>query len=146
MLQVVEFKVVGIPESWSNNGIWSRQAAIAQHKKKSFWTDKVIYLGQVHRTKSGWQSATYGHSQRLVTIRQYRYGILDDDNLFASVKPLLDGLKSFIRRRGKVTAGAGLIWNDNPRHCRLAVEQTRIAYPNPGYVFITVERNEAGLE
>jgi hypothetical protein len=136
----IEVSMLGVPESWSNTGVWSRHAAIAQSKRMSEWRWKVIDRGQLRRVEACWEMAELGHLPRRVSIHQMRHGILDDDNLFSSVKPILDGLKTNIRSKGKTVNGAAIIWNDNPRHCKLHVTQERI--PNKIYTrtIIVVER------
>ena len=47
-----------------------------------------------------------------VTIVQYRRKMLDTDNLWASVKPIVDGLEDW-----------QLLVDDSPAHCALTVKQ-----------------------
>jgi Holliday junction resolvase RusA-like endonuclease len=47
-----------------------------------------------------------------VTITQFRKRLLDTDNLWASVKPLVDGLEDW-----------QLLVDDSPAHCELVVRQ-----------------------
>lgn len=140
MISIVEFELVGVPDSWANSGIWSRPAAIAQHIKMRNWTQNVAAWGMVKRKSAGWIVACQGHPQRIVTIHQYRYGELDDDNLFSSVKPLVDGCKTLLRRKGKSVFGAGLIWNDNPKHCHIVAGQETIERHLSTRTIIRVER------
>lgn len=140
MQTIIEFTVWGAPESWSNDRPWSRGASIGQHRRMKDWTDKVIIWGHTARRSVGWELAQEGHKPRWVRIHQYRHGILDDDNLFTSIKPLLDGCKTHIRRKKQTTFGSGLIWNDNPRHCQLEVTQERVSLNEPCRVVIKVER------
>lgn len=49
-----------------------------------------------------------------VYITQYRKRLMDTDNLFASVKPILDGLIDW-----------QLIRDDSPGHCELTVKQEK---------------------
>ncbi len=142
---LISFELLGVPDNWSNSGVWSRAAAIAQHIKMSEWTGFVVYWGTKEREKAGWQIAELGHSQRLVTIQQYRHGLLDDDNLYASVKPLLDGCQTQRRRNHKTIAGAGLIWKDNVGHCHLQVEQELVPMKVGCYTRIIVERFDGKL-
>lgn len=142
MLAVVEFMIWDVPESWSNDRPWSRGATIGQHRRQKDWMDQVICWGHIARRAAGWDVAQEGHEQRLISIYQYRHGILDDDNLFSSVKPLLDGCKTHIRRKKKTVFGNGLIWNDNPKHCRLSVEQERVSNAAPCRTVIRVERSD----
>lgn len=104
------------------------------------WTDLVVFWGRVKRVGAGWELASEGHSQRHISIHQIRHGLLDDDNLFSSVKPLLDGCKTFLRRKKQTVYGSGLIWNDNPRYCHLGVTQEKVTYRIPCRVIIRVER------
>lgn len=140
MLSVIEFDLAGVPESWANSGVWSRRAAIAQSEKMKEWTRITRDWGLVKRLAAHWPAAETGHQQRLVSIYQYRHGELDDDNLFTSVKPIVDGLKAKLRRRGQSVFGAGLIWNDNPKHCHTLVEQEVVSLLLPTHTVIRVER------
>jgi hypothetical protein len=136
----IEFELVGVPDSYSNSGIWSKKAAIAQSLKMKLWTQNVIAWGQTKRINAGWEIAKIGHQPRIITIHQRRHGELDEDNLYSSVKPLIDGCKTYIRRNKKHVYGAGLIWNDNPKHCHPVVTQERIALVLPTSTIIRVER------
>lgn len=133
---------MGVPKSWSNTGVWSRQAAIAQHEKMKEWTENVIFWGRIRRVQANWPVAEEAHPQRLISIHQLRHGELDDDNLFTSVKPLVDGCKTYLRRQRQRVNGAGLIWNDNPRHCRIVVTQERVSLKLPTQTIIKVERSD----
>jgi len=84
--------------------------------------------------------AQTGHPQRLISIHQLRHGELDDDNLFTSVKPIVDGCKTRLRRSGLNIYGGGLIWNDNPKHCRILTSQARVPLSEPCKTIIRVER------
>jgi hypothetical protein len=137
---LVEFELSGVPISWSNKKVWSRKGAIVQHVQMKEWTQNVIFWGAIQRGKAGWPRAMEPHPQRTVTIHQLRHGELDDDNLFSSIKPLIDGCKSNLRRKGKAVLGAGLIWNDNPRHCHILASQERIPMSQPCKTIIRVER------
>lgn len=136
----IEFELIGVPSSWLNTGVWSRSAAMAQHNKMKEWTTNVTLWGALQRRRANWQVAEESHPQRLVSIHQLRHGVLDDDNLFSSVKPLVDGCKTKLRRKRQNVWGAGLIWNDNPRHCRIEVTQERVAFKVPCKTIIRVER------
>lgn len=65
-----------------------------------------------------------------VTITQHRKRLMDKDNLYASCKPLLDGLVDW-----------QLIADDSPSHCELDVQQ-RIA-ENGLHTDITIEAEES---
>jgi hypothetical protein len=133
---------VGVPDNWTNDGVWSRQAAIAQHKKMSQWTENVRLWGNVERVNAGWERADKYDPPRLVSIHQQRHGLLDEgDNLPASVKPIIDGLKLRSRRQGQSIYGAGLIYDDDPFHYKLeSLTQERVPYKVPTSTTIRVTR------
>lgn len=61
---------------------------------------------------------------RIVRKFGYRKRAYDIDNLYASVKPLLDVLKA---PRGRSRRGLSVILEDNPQYCQLTVSQEKSA-------------------
>lgn len=100
----------------------------------------MVLWGRIKRTEAGWEIANPTDSVRIVSIHQRRHGILDTDNLYASVKPILDGCKTKLRRKKKDVQGAGLIWDDRPQYCQVQVSQERVPYAIPCSTIISIER------
>jgi hypothetical protein len=140
MPSTIEFELKDVPESWSNTGVYSRRAAMAQSKKMKIWTENTLNWASTRRIQAGWEIAQIDHPQRTLTIHQLRHGVLDDDNLYSSVKPIVDGCKSYLRRSGKTIIAGGLVYNDNPKHCHIEVTQERVPFKVRCQTLIKVER------
>jgi hypothetical protein len=117
---------------------------MAESLKKKAWTRNVAARGLTKRLAADWEKASKGHLRRLIVIHQVRHGELDEgDNLPASVKPLVDGCKTYLKRGNKPIYGAGLIWDDNPIHCQVITSQVRVGFSVPCKTVIRVERFDA---
>lgn len=116
------------------------------YEKKKEWLETTIILGRLARIKMGCPIAGKGHSLRMVTIHEIRTRFLDKDGLYISAKPIVDGLKSELRKKeGKKFIkyeGAGLIFNDDADHCDWYVTQEKADGREP-QVKITVKIEEA---
>ena len=122
---VVEFGILGTPQNWAN---WTPNR-MALYAKKKEWLETTIILGRMARNSAGVPIAIFGHPLRYISITQYRIRFLDKDGLFISGKPIVDGLKTELRRKvGKTFEkypGAGLIFDDDPTHCDWDVKQEK---------------------
>lgn len=72
----------------------------------------------------GWPLPQFDGPVYVRVVRRYgfRKRAYDTDNLYASVKPLLDVLK---RPRGRSRKGLSIITEDNPQFCHLTVTQEK---------------------
>lgn len=122
---IVEFTMLGVPTNWSN--FMKNRYVVAE--KKNEWLTSTAILGRVARIKAGLPIAEKGHALRILRIHAIRTRLLDKDGLYASCKPIVDGLKSELRRKvdGQFVkvAGAGLIFNDDPSHADWEVTQEK---------------------
>jgi len=127
-MALIEFSILGVPKNWSN---FSAHRYVQYNEKKE-WLETTTILGRNARVKAGCLPAEKGHDQRTIRIHQYRKRLLDKDGLYTSGKPIIDGLKTILRRKitegpekGKFldVPGAGLIWNDDAKHCDWFVTQ-----------------------
>jgi hypothetical protein len=114
---IIEFSMLGVPINWSNYMV--NRFVIAEKKRE--WLESTTILARVARVKAGIPIAEKGHSLRIIQIHQIRTRLLDKDGLYVSCKPIVDGLKSELKRKVEkkfvTVSGAGLIFNDNPSHC-----------------------------
>lgn len=106
------FTIPGAPPNWSNE----RGHHMAIHRAKDVWKERSWLLAHGARSAAGWPLLERAEpSPRWVHFRVHRHRLLDEDNLVASIKPCLDGMKGV------------LIWDDSPRWCHLiGVEQVRV--------------------
>lgn len=122
---IIEFGILGVPINWSNFYV----NRFVMYEKKKEWLEDTIILGRMARIKAGCAVAEKGHDPRILRIHQLRTRFLDKDGLYISAKPIVDGLKTKLRKKidGKMTSyeGAGLIFNDNPDHCDWEVIQEK---------------------
>lgn len=122
---IIEFEMLGVPTNWSNM-IRNR---FYMYAKKKEWLDAAEILGRVARVKAGVPIAEKGHPIRILHIHQYRQRLLDKDGLYVSCKPIIDGLKTVLKRKidGKMVtvSGAGLIYNDDPSHIDWEASQSK---------------------
>lgn len=122
---IVEFSMLGVPKNWSNYN----PNRYVLHAEKDEWLRSTTILGRVARVKAGCPIAEKGHDLRMVYIHQIRTRFLDKDGLFVSCKPIIDGLKSELRRKVDKqfvkVIGAGLIFNDDPEHADWIVTQEK---------------------
>jgi hypothetical protein len=121
----VTFQLRGVPENWLNSRLHHMKA----YAMKADWMQQAMMLGAVARQQAKVRPAN-SSDRRFVVIWQYRHGVLDDDGLLASAKPIIDGLKTFVKKRFGAqmvsVPGAGLIWDDDPEHATWVVNQYRI--------------------
>jgi len=112
---VIAFTIRRAPPSWSNRrGHWS-----TEYKAKRDWRELAWFGAASARVLCSDLSmrlvpdARAAPEKRAVTIIVHRCQLLDHDNLVASVKPILDGLKGQI------------IVDDSPRWLELSVRQVK---------------------
>lgn len=72
-----------------------------------------------------------------VVVSSYRIKLLDDDNLAATVKSLLDVLQPFDARRRPY--GLGLIAGDDREHLVLGVRQEKVAHLAEQHTRVVIE-------
>jgi len=141
----VEFSMLGVPKNWSN---FMRNRYVV-YEEKDEWVRSTTILGRVARVKAGRDVAEKGHPLRMVHLHQIRTRLLDKDGLFISNKPIVDGLKTWLRRKvdGEFTQvpGAGLIFNDDPKHCDWNCTQ-ELAGGRDQKITITVEIEDKEAE
>jgi hypothetical protein len=95
-------------------------------REKAHWREQSALLGKSARHTMAVAPAV---GPRVVTILMHRAGfLLDMDNAFAAVKPVVDGLKD-----------AGLIQDDTPALLELRVQQQRVASRKAQKTMIRVE-------
>lgn len=99
-------------------------------------TSKIIYVG-----KSSFVTYIPSQIKRTVTITQYRHSLLDEgDNLYTSIKPILDALKPFkVDRIGRKSIGLGLIYDDSKEWLKSSVTQIKIPRDQDQYTEIVIE-------
>jgi hypothetical protein len=119
----VVFRVLGVPENWGQITTPTRGTALAKHQKMAQWQQDVAIIGNRARKLQEVPSCAEDDPPRRVLIHQDRHGILDQDGLDSSVKPIIDGLKRRIRKGANIAAGdyyyrpgAFLLWDDNPKY------------------------------
>lgn len=121
----IEFGILGVPQNWSN---WNKNRFVMYEAKKE-WLDTTVILGRQCRARAGLQVAGRGHAQRTIQIVQSRVRFLDKDGLYISAKPIIDGLKTELRRKIDkkyvVYEGAGFIFNDDEVHADWDVKQIK---------------------
>lgn len=80
-----------------------------RHRNTQLWRNEVYYavVQSSERPSAPYPKAT-------VSIDRRSIGILDEDNLVASMKPVIDGLRH-----------AGVLLDDSPAHMKLSVTQTQ---------------------
>jgi hypothetical protein len=122
---IIEFSMLGVPTNWSNYMV--NRFVMAEKKRE--WLETTVILARVARVKANLPIAEKGHDLRFIRIHQIRTRLLDKDGLYSSAKPIVDGLKSELRRKveGKFVkvVGAGLIFNDDPDHADWEVTQEK---------------------
>ena len=143
------FSVLGVPKNWSNTGMafrFNRNAAMAMRREYNEWKWSIALLGAVARANAGWFVAESTDGKRIIRIHQKRRGILDEDGLMSSCKPIIDGLKRTIADRNANTGeyqsqdGAGLIFDDSYRYCIIEKPtQERIHRNQATMTTITIE-------
>lgn len=97
-----------------------------------------------HRWNTGWKTAvweqimvsgvnhdTLPYEQARVVITLHTIRLLDIDNAFTCIKPLLDALKDIV------------IADDNPNCLELAVKQAKVAHRHQEMVSMQIERISA---
>lgn len=105
----LRFELRGCPPNLSNHRLhWAQRHRILREWKRS-----AFMLGTSARNTEGWNVAT-AQDRRQVVITLRRSPLLDPDNAYASVKPVVDGLVS-----------AGLIHDDGPVFLELTVRQEK---------------------
>ena len=127
---LVEFEIPDVPPSRANQrGHWG-----ASYATGSRWLELTIGHGLAARMQAHLVPATPADRRR-VEIVMHRIRLLDPDNLIASAKAIVDGLKLRHGRRLKgIPAelsdlhGAGLIFDDGPSHLELQVTQAKAAH------------------
>lgn len=82
--------VPGVPPSWPN----TRMNHMQRHAEMSYWKRTTWMLAHSARNAARWPLPvrTDPPSPRWVRFDIHRVHLLDDDNAWASIKPLLDGL------------------------------------------------------
>lgn len=122
---VVKFGILGVPKNWSN---WTPNR-MALYSQKKEWLDTASILGRQARILAKVEVAIRGHPRRNIFIRMLRKRTLDKDGSYSACKPIIDGLKTILKRRKSNSKsfeeyeGAGLIFDDNPIHADWTVEQ-----------------------
>ena len=111
---------VVIPDFWPigpNKTLHAHWANVCRAKRDAQWK-LYVYTLQAGEPK-------FEGKVRVTFTRRYgkRQRAMDDDNLWGSVKPLLDGLQPPGKSRRSRQAGMGIITNDSPKHCKLLVQQ-----------------------
>lgn len=98
------------------------------------WFERGKYLGHEAMKRARLSAAT-AEDHRLVQIILHVTVTRDEDNAYASVKDLVDGLKVRHARRVKgLTAemtdmrGAGLVWDDRKPWLQLVVDQQDVEH------------------
>ena len=85
------------------------------------------------------------NEKRVIVIVQERARLLDQDNLYGSVKPMVDCLKPTVYRKKshRNIAGFGVILNDDARHCELKVFQAKSKVKDQGTNILILVGEEA---
>jgi hypothetical protein len=119
---MVTLDLQGCPPSFANKrGHWT-----VLWREKQHWRQQSALLGKSARNTLAIAPAV---GPRVVTITMHRASfLLDMDNAFAAVKPVVDGLKD-----------AGLIHDDTPALLELRVQQQRVASRKAQKTMIRVE-------
>jgi hypothetical protein len=116
--------IPGVPPAWTNE----RGHHMALHARKDRWKQLAWTLAQSARNAAGWPPLDRVEpAPRWVAFTLHRHRLLDTDNAWASVKPLLDGLKGV------------LVVDDSPRWCSVvSVAQLQVPTREPEHSVIVV--------
>jgi hypothetical protein len=121
----LRFELPGVPPNLLN--VRMHWAKLATTKKQ--WFEATYRAAQLAR---GGLAKAEPEDRRQVKITLFRVRLLDKDGAEASVKPLIDALKRYQRRKvGGVMVkvdGVGLIYDDDAEHCGWSVEQVQIKH------------------
>jgi len=109
-----------IPDFWPvglNKTLHAHWAIVCKHKRNAQFQLMVYALEAGNPTFEG--------KCRVTITRRWGKGqrAMDDDNLWGSVKALVDGLRPPKGRGRHKQGGMGIITDDNPKHCKLIVQQ-----------------------
>lgn len=111
--------VPGVPPAWPN----TRMGHMQRHSEMSYWKRTAWYLAHSARNRAHWPLPvrTDPPALRWVRFDIHRVHLLDTDNAWASIKPVLDGL----HWPGEGPANVGpLLVDDSAKWCCVwAVEQ-----------------------
>lgn len=117
--------IPGVPPAWTNQ----RGHHMQRHADMKRWKDLAWTLGQSARNEAGWPplDRVEEPAPRWVAFTLHRHRLLDTDNAWSSIKPLLDGVKGV------------LVVDDSPKWCQvLSVAQLQIPPARPEQVVIVV--------
>jgi len=126
MAEAATFTMTRVPPSWPNRRFhWARLAS-----QKKAWRGSAQILAQSARNEARWPLPVVWHlfATPRVTILLRRVRLLDHDNAYASVKPIVDGLQG------------ALIHSDAPDQCELLVTQERVKHYEEEATVVTVTR------
>jgi hypothetical protein len=126
MAEAATFTMTRVPPSWPNRRLqWYQLAG-----QKKAWRGSAHILAQSARNEARWPLPGVWHlfATPRVTILLRRVRLLDHDNAYASVKPIVDGLQG------------ALIHSDAPDKCELLVTQERVEHYADQATVVTVTR------
>jgi hypothetical protein len=138
---VITFEIPGCPPNLLNLRLhWAKLAQV-----KAGWAVLTKIHASRARSRVGWEQATIG-DRATVKITLHRARLLDKDGAEASVKPIIDALKSLQRvKLGKEirsVLGVGLIYDDDRLHCEWTVDQVRVKSYAGQKTIVEVRRHE----
>jgi hypothetical protein len=132
--QPIQFKVgpvyVGVQERRVPHNMDHRQHWAARHRWGKQWKESVEAAIWENKKKLG--KMPYEKARVLVTL--YTMQLLDKDNAYASVKPILDALKIY-----------GVIVDDRIDCIDLMVEQSQVKHRADEKVTLEIERIEGDV-
>jgi len=110
----VSFRLAGCPPNWANQTAGADHQFKSKHElwaAKAAWKQVTAYVARAVCNSLAVPRPAASDARREVAITLYRQRHLDPDGAYASVKPVLDGLKGV------------LLFDDRKRYCQLVVEQ-----------------------
>lgn len=122
----VTFNIQGVPPSWSNRRLhWARRNA-----EMAVWRESAYFGSAAARVLAHWICADKRFGDRRdVEVVLHRVRLLDIDNAYSSVKPIVDGLKG------------QLIADDSPEWIDLTVRQVKVSNYRQQKTVITVKES-----
>lgn len=126
---MITFEIKNVPPNFSNSNLHG----IAKSKVMKQWQSSSILYGMDARHDAGADVVLPGE-RRHVEVVLVHPRLYDREGAWSAVKPIVDGLQAFVKRRVPHAdgtyhmvdvPGAGLIWKDDEDHITINVSQRK---------------------
>lgn len=125
----IAFTISGVPKSLN---VLLRTHWAELIKLKTRWLWKVL----IGLDRAGYKRPYPCFEFAKITYIQHRHRLLDEDNLYGSVKIITDCLTSPI---GRKKGGFSILRGDDPKHLKISVKQVAIKRASEEYTEIEIK-------